>query len=145
MLEYPEFFKVGISNAGVGTIQHMYPDYHWEAFHGEAVYEDESLLKPTPTSRPLNYLNNDVTEQADRLQGRLLIMLGELDENVFPSTTLSLVSRLMELQIRFDMVYVPNKPHNLRNRWTVRRMWDYFVEHLHGQEPPEYLLETSFQ
>jgi dipeptidyl aminopeptidase/acylaminoacyl peptidase len=144
MLEYPEFYKVGISNAGMGNLQTMYPDYHWEAFHGEAYYEDESLLRPTPVSRPVNYMNNDVTEQASRLEGDLLIMLGELDENVFPATTLALVAELVRLDKDFDMVYLPNRPHRFNSPWAVRRMWNHFVEHLHGTEPPDYRMTTSF-
>jgi len=144
MLEYPEFYKVGISNAGMGNLQTMYPDYHWEAFHGEAYYEDESLLRPTPASKPVNYMNNDVTEQASRLEGDLLIMLGELDENVLPATTLALVAELVREDKDFDMVYLPNRPHRFNSPWAVRRMWDHFVEHLHGTEPPDYKMTTSF-
>jgi dipeptidyl-peptidase-4 len=144
MLEYPEFFKVGVSNAGVGSISTMYPDYHWEAYHGAVYFEDESRIRPTPQSKPVNYLNNDVTEQAANLQGDLLIMLGELDENVFPATTLAFVDELIKLDIDFDMVYIPNRPHHFRSPWVIRRNWDYFVENLHGQEPPEYKITTAF-
>lgn len=137
MFEFPEFFKAGVSVAGVGSLHNMYPDYHWEAYHGKVVYEDGSHLRPNPTAKPVNYLNNDGTIQAENLQGKLLIMLGEVDENVFPATTLQVVDRLIELDKDFDMVYFPNKPHAFRSAHSIRRVWDYLVRHLRGAEPPE--------
>jgi dipeptidyl aminopeptidase/acylaminoacyl peptidase len=143
MFEFPEFYKVGISGAGVGSIHNMYPDYHWEAYHGKAVYADDSTRRPTPTDRPVNYVDNDATIQANNLQGKLLIMLGELDENVFPATTLAVVDSLIKLDKDFDMLYVPNRPHNFISRHVTRRCMDYFVRHLHGIEPPAYEIKSQ--
>ena len=64
--------------------------------------------------------------------------MGELDENVLPASTLQVVSKLIELDKDFDMVYVPNRSHRMRDPHLLRRYWDYFVEHLHGQRPPFY-------
>ena len=138
MFEFPDFFKVGISGAGVGSVHSMYPDYHWEAFHGKVVYKDGTNRRPTPSDRPVNYENNDATVQAQNLKGKLLIMLGELDENVPPATTLQVIDALIKMDKDFDMLYVPNRPHNFRSRHTIRRSLDYFVRHLHGTEPPAY-------
>lgn len=138
MFEFPEFFKVGISNVGVGAVHNMYPDYHWEAFHGDAVYADGSQYYSDPTEKPVNYRNNDGIVQAENLEGDLLIMMGELDENVLPATTLQLIDRLIELDKDFDMLYQPSENHSSRKPHVIRRMWNFFVEHLHGQKPPKY-------
>ena len=143
MWEFPDFFKVGISNVGVGSLHNMYPDYHWEAFHGQALYANETRYYDDPTETPVNYRDNDSLIQAENLKGKLLIMLGELDENVLPATTLQLVHRLIELDKDFDMVYAPNRAHGLEGRHFLRRMWNYFVEHLHGQEPPAYRMRKD--
>ena len=143
MWEFPDFFKVGISNVGVGSLHNMYPDYHWEAFHGRALYANETRYYDDPTETPVNYRDNDSLIQAENLKGKLLIMLGELDENVLPATTLQLVHRLIELDKDFDMVYAPNRAHGLEGRHFLRRMWNYFVEHLHGQEPPAYRMRDD--
>ena len=143
MWEFPEVFKVGISNVGVGSLQHMYPDYHWEAFHGRAEYANGTRYYNEPTETPVNYQNNDSLLQAENLEGELLIMLGELDENVLPATTLQLVSKLIELDKDFDMVYVPNRNHYMRDPHLLRRYWDFFVEHLHGQQPPFYRMSRG--
>jgi dipeptidyl aminopeptidase/acylaminoacyl peptidase len=142
MFEFPEFYKVGVSGAGEGALHPQYPDYHQAAFHGKPVYEDGSHLRPDPTARPVNWENADGTLQTDRLQGKLLIQLGELDENVFPATTLQLVDALIKADKDFDMVYYPNRPHGFRSSYSVRRVWDYFVENLMGVEPPEFHIES---
>ena len=143
MWEFPDFFKVGISNVGVGSLHNMYPDYHWEAFHGRVLYTNETRYYDDPTEKPVNYRNNDGLVQAENLQGKLLIMMGELDENVLPATTLQLVHRLIELDKDFDMVYAPNRSHSLEGGHFLRRMWNYFVEHLHGQQPPAYRMRDD--
>lgn len=141
MIEFPEFFKVGFSNVGVGGLHNMYPDYHWEAFHGKANYANETRYYDEPTERPVNYENNDATVQIDRLQGKLFISMGELDENVLPGTTLQVIDRLIELDKDFDMLLIPNANHYFSGGYVLRKMWDHFVEHLHGQTPPVYKMK----
>jgi dipeptidyl aminopeptidase/acylaminoacyl peptidase len=138
MLEFPDFFKVGVSGAGPGSMQNMYLDYHWTAFHGRPKYSDGTELRPNPTEVPENYVNADGRQQVENLKGKLLIMLGEIDENVLPGSTLQLVDALIKADKDFDMLYVPNRPHNFRSAHTIRRIWDYFVRHIHGIEPPKY-------
>ncbi|UCC40406.1 MAG: DPP IV N-terminal domain-containing protein [Candidatus Aminicenantes bacterium] len=138
MLEFPGFFKVGVSGAGPGSMQNMYLDYHWTAFHGRPKYSDGTELRPTPTEVPENYVNADGRQQVENLKGKLLIMMGEIDENVLPGSTLQFVDALIKADKNFDMLYVPNRPHNFRSPHVIRRAWDYFVLHLHGAEPPEY-------
>ena len=142
MFEFPEFFKVGVTGAGMGAAHDMYPDYHWAAYHGRPVYGDGGELRRGPTDKPVNYENADGSVQAANLQGKLLITLGELDENVFPTTTLAIVDALIKLDKDFDMYYYPNKPHGFLSAFSVRKVWDYLVLHLHGQVPPEYHITT---
>ena len=138
MFEFPEFYTVGVSHAGVGAVHDMYPDYHQAAFHGRPVYADGGTLRPTATAKPVNYENADGSVQAANLQGKLLITLGELDENVLPTTTLAIVDTLIKLDKDFDMIYYPNKHHSFKTAFSVRKVWDYLVRHLHGQAPPAY-------
>ena len=107
------------------------------------LYANETRYYDDPTETPVNYRDNDSLIQAENLKGKLLIMLGELDENVLPATTLQLVHRLIELDKDFDMVYAPNRAHGLEGRHFLRRMWNYFVQHLHGQEPPAYRMRDD--
>ncbi len=79
---------------------------------------------------------------AANLQGKLLLIHGELDDNVLPMHTLRLVDALIAADEDVDMLIVPGAEHALvgRMHYVFRRTWDYFVRHLHGTEPPAHRL-----
>jgi dipeptidyl aminopeptidase/acylaminoacyl peptidase len=138
MLEFPDFYKVGIAGSPPGSMQNMYLDYHWTAFQGRPVYSDASELRSTPRSVPKNWNSIDGRQQASRLKGHLLIMMGELDENVLPGSTLQFIDALMKANKDFDLIYLPNQAHSTGyNSYTTRHVWDYFVRHLMNALPPE--------
>ncbi|MBI3264826.1 MAG: DPP IV N-terminal domain-containing protein [Acidobacteria bacterium] len=132
MFRYPDFFKVGISEAGN---------------HDNRVYEDDwaekwqGLLvkKPDGTTNYDNQANQSI---AKNLKGKLLLAHGTLDTNVPPNNTLLVVNELIKANKDFDLLMLPNRGHGFGNEpYMVRRRWDYFVRHLMGAEPPrEYEL-----
>lgn len=138
MLEYPAVFKVGIAASPPAALQTMYPDFHWQAYQGEPVYADGGPLRTDPAAVPVNYEAVNANAQAARLEGRLLIIFGEQDENVPPSSPLQFIAALIEADRPFDMLMLPNATHGgiWRTRHVVRRQLDYFVRHLLGAEPP---------
>lgn len=141
MLEFPEFFKVGISGAGPALMHGLYQDYHWKAFHGKPSYADGSEWKTSPTETPDNWDNLDARKQADRLQGKLMILIGELDENVFIGSINVFIDALIKANKDFDLIYFPNTNHYFTlHPYVIRRHWDYFIRHLLHAEPPEYRL-----
>jgi dipeptidyl aminopeptidase/acylaminoacyl peptidase len=138
MLEFPDFYKVGIAGSPPGSMQNQYVDYHWTSFQGRPVYSNGSELRPTPSEVPKNWNSVDGRQQASHLKGHLLIMMGELDENVLPGSTLQFVDALMKANKDFDLVYMPNEAHSTGyNSYTTRRIWDYFVRYLMNATPPE--------
>ncbi|MGI6628582.1 MAG: DPP IV N-terminal domain-containing protein [Bacillota bacterium] len=122
LLEFPEFFKVGVSCAG----NHDQAKYHahWaERWIGK--YSDE------------RYKGQANHSLADRLQGHLLLIHGDMDDNVHPSGSMKLIEALIEANRDFDFLLFPNSAHGvIRFPYVVRRKWDYFVRHLMGLEPP---------
>lgn len=79
--------------------------------------------------------NSNVT-LANRLQGNLLLIVGELDENVDPASTMHLVNALIKADKDFDMLVIPGAGHGAgEGRYGSRRRADYFVRHLLGVEP----------
>ncbi len=72
MLEFPEFFKVGISSAAMVDTQGMYADYHWSAFQGRPRYSDGGEWCPAPADIPDNWRSLNASGMAERLTGRLL-------------------------------------------------------------------------
>ena len=75
---------------------------------------------------------------AHRLEGKLCLIHGEMDDNAVPHGTMRLVDALIAANKDFDLLIIPNAIHQgaLRNGYWVRRSWDYLVRHLMGETPP---------
>jgi len=124
MVMFPDFYKVGVSGAG-NHDQRGYVALWGEKYQG--MVEGD------------NYLNQATALLAKNLQGKLLISCGEMDDNVHPALTIQLIEAFIKENKDFDMLYFPNTNHSygpVRNYWT-RKTWDYFVEHLLGEEAPQ--------
>jgi len=141
MLEFPEFYRVGVAESPPGSMHNQYVDYHWTAQQGRPVYSNGTELRPgsAPAEVPGNWTVADGRQQADRLKGHLLIIMSELDENVLPGSPLQLIDAFMKANKNFDLIYLPDTPHGSGRYtgYTMRRRWDYFVQHLMGKAPPE--------
>ncbi len=133
MLRHPGFYKVAVSSAGPYDYRYLYPAFvKWT---GWPEYEDGGRIAPDDTTRPLNLTPHAAL--ADRLEGKLLIVYAEHDENTLPASTLSFVDALIQADRDFDLLVLPNRDHFYTHEpYFVRRRWDYFVEHLLGAEPP---------
>ncbi|HEY7789100.1 MAG TPA: DPP IV N-terminal domain-containing protein [Vicinamibacterales bacterium] len=133
MFSYPDFFKVGISEAGN---------------HDNRDYEDDwaekwqGLLVTNPDGTT-NYDNQANQLKAKNLKGKLLLAHGTMDTNVPPYNTLLVVDALIKANKDFDLLFLPNRNHGFGNEpYMVRRRWDYFVRYLMGATPPhEYELK----
>jgi len=134
MFRYPDFFKVGISEAGN---------------HDNRVYEDDWAEKwqgllEKKSDGATNYDNQANQLIAKNLKGKLLLAHGTMDANVPPNNTLLVVNELIRANKDFDLLMLPNRGHGFGNEaYMVRRRWDYFVKHLLGVEPPrEYQMRS---
>lgn len=138
MIEYPKVFTVGLSYVPFAVPHLMYADYHWEAYHGEPQYGDANR-SPAPNTLPDNWDALNAVEQADRIAGRLLIAVGELDENCPPGNVMPFVRAAIELDKNVDLLFVPGASHQslLRSRYVNRRHFDFLTQHLLGETPPE--------
>ncbi|MDP2053262.1 MAG: DPP IV N-terminal domain-containing protein, partial [Acidobacteriota bacterium] len=127
MFSYPDFFKVGVSQAGN---------------HDNRVYEDDwaekwqGLLEKNADGTT-NYDNQANQLIAHQLKGKLLLAHGSMDANVPFYSTLLVADALIKANKDFDLIIFPNRGHGFGNEpYMVRRRWDYFVKHLMGVEPP---------
>ncbi|HEY1952267.1 MAG TPA: DPP IV N-terminal domain-containing protein [Gemmatimonadaceae bacterium] len=135
MFRYPDFFKVGISEAG-NHDQREYEDDWGERYQG--------LLVRTPDGSD-NYEPEANQIYARNLKGKLLLAHGTTDDNVPPYNTLLVVNELIKANKDFDLLLLPNRTHGFGNEpYMVRRRWDYFVKNLLGAEPPhEYQIGAA--
>ncbi len=121
ILTHPEFYDVAVSSAG--NHDHRMDKAVWvEQWMGSEAGD--------------HYAEQSNVTQAHRLEGKLLLIHGELDDNVHPASTLQLVDALIKANKDFDLLIVPNRYHGLNNPYVNRRRWDFFVRHLLGVEPP---------
>ncbi|HEX6938088.1 MAG TPA: prolyl oligopeptidase family serine peptidase [Longimicrobiales bacterium] len=74
---------------------------------------------------------------AHRLTGKLMLIVGEFDTNVDPSSTMQVVNALIAAGKRFDLVVQPGGGHGLYGQYYTNLRYDFFVEHLLGVEPPD--------
>ena len=74
--------------------------------------------------------------QAHRLSGRLLLIVGELDRNVDPASTMQVVDALVRADKDFDLLVIPGAGHGAAETpYGRRRRADFLVRHLLGVEP----------
>ena len=127
MFRYPDFFKVGISEAG-NHDQREYEDDWGERYQGLLTRTSDGSDSYAPEANQL---------LAKNLKGKLLLAHGTMDDNVPPYNTLLVVNELIKANKDFDLILLPNRAHGFGNEpYMVRRRWDYFVKNLLGAEPP---------
>jgi len=136
ILSHPEFYKVAVASAGSHNYQGFYQGQ--ETYFGVPDYGDGSALRPSPIAIPEAYRALDNASLASGLRGKLMLVYGDMDENALPAVTLQLVDALEKANKSFDLLYLPNRTHAYfrGDLYYVRRMWDYFVEHLAAATPP---------
>ena len=89
------------------------------------------------------YSRSSNVDNAARLQGRLLLVVGELDTNVDPSSTMQVVSALLKADKVFDLLVVPGENHGAARsgdytRYGQRKQFDFFVQHLLQIASPDW-------
>lgn len=131
ILRYPEFFKVAVSGAG-NHDNRSYNIYWAEKYQG--------LMKKDTVRKTDNFELSANKTMAKNLRGHLLLMHGDMDDNVHPAMTIQVVDELIKANRSFDFIWAPNRNHGLNEPYFIRRRWDYFVEHLLGATPPENYL-----
>lgn len=139
LLRYPAFYKVGVASAGSHNFQGMYGG----AVHGmDRLFGGVLPHSVMAEDVPPPFAGLDNAALAANLRGHLLLVYGELDENAPPALTLQLAAALNTAQRDYDLLYLARQDHELfRNDATyTHRMWDYFVRHLAGQQPPDAVL-----
>jgi dipeptidyl-peptidase 4 len=126
MLVYPDFFKVAVSSSG-NHENNIYNDTWSEKHHGikETVDKDGKVK--------FEYSIDKNSEVAKNLKGKLLLVHGDIDNNVHMSNTLRMVDALIKANKRFDMIIIPGSRHGLTGEWWNWTRAEYFCKHLLGE------------
>lgn len=128
ILQYPDFFKVAVSCAG-NHDNRIYNRWWSETHHGVK----EKVSAKGDTTFVYSIATNP--EIASRLKGHLMLIHGDIDNNVHPGNTLRVVDALIRAGKRFDMLVLPQQRHGFgdMNEYFYWRLVDYFSEHLKGK------------
>lgn len=123
LLFHPNFYKVGISACGChdNRMDKIWWNEQWMGYPIGKEYEECS-----------NVVN------AHKLEGKLMLILGELDNNVDPASTLQVVNELIKHNKEFDFVMLPGERHTMGGKYGERKRRDFLVKHLMGIDPPEW-------
>ena len=123
LLFHPEFYKVAVANSGShdNRMDKIWWNEQWMGWPVGPWYAESSNA-----------------ENAWRLQGKLMLVMGEMDKNVDPATTLQVVDRLIKAGKNFDLLFVPGGGHGAGGRYGERKLMDFFVRNLLDQPTPDW-------
>jgi dipeptidyl aminopeptidase/acylaminoacyl peptidase len=121
MLFHPEFYKAAVSAAGChdNRMDKIWWNEQWMGWP----------LGP-------QYAASSNVEHASNLQGSLMLIVGEMDTNVDPSSTMQVVNALIKANKMFDLLVIPGADHTSGGPYGELKRNDFFVHHLLGVEPP---------
>ena len=116
ILDHGDFYKVCVADSG--CYDNRMDKIWWnEQWMGWPV--DES------------YVRSSCVVDAHKLNGRLLLEVGEMDKNVDPSSTMQVVNALIKADKDFDLVYMPGAGHGVAGTpYGWRRLQEFFEQNL---------------
>ena len=85
-----------------------------------------------------SYVECSNVENAYRLERPLMLVVGELDDNVDPASTMQVVNALQKANKDFELVVIPGAHHTMGETYGDHKRYDFFVRHLMGAEPPKW-------
>ena len=123
VLFHPEFYKAAVSSCGChdNRMDKIWWNEQWMGWP----------LGP-------EYAASSNVDNAYRLQGKLLLVVGEMDTNVDPSSTMQVVNALIKANKTFDLLVLPGQGHGPGGVYGERKRYDFFVHNLLGVEPPDW-------
>jgi len=127
MFVYPDFFKVAVSESG-NHDNNIYNRWWSERHNG--VQEKVSAKGDTT----FVYSIEKNSEIAKNLKGHLLLVTGDIDNNVHPANTIRVINALVKANKRFDFLLLPGQRHGFGDdsEYFFWKMGDYFNEFLLG-------------
>lgn len=123
VLFHPEFYDVAVSSCGChdNRMDKIWWNEQWMGYPIEAHYDSCS-----------NVVN------AHKLEGNLMLILGEIDDNVDPASTTQVVDALVKADKEFEFVLLPGMNHTLGGSYGERKRRDFFIKHLLDGKTPDW-------
>ena len=115
VLFHPEFYKVAVAACGCHDNR-----------MDKASWNEQWMGYPVGP----HYSESSNIDNAHRLQGKLLLIVGEMDTNVPPESTMRFADKLIKANKDFDLLVIPNAGHGMGGPYGQRKMHEFFVRHL---------------
>lgn len=125
VLFHPELYKAAVANCGCHDNR-----------MDKASWNEQWMGYPVGPQ----YAACSNVENAARLRGRLFLVVGELDTNVPPESTMRVADALIKAGKDFELLVCPGEDHGTRgsnSAYVERRLQDFFVRNLLDQNPPD--------
>ena len=85
-----------------------------------------------------SYVECSNVYHAAKLKRPLMLVVGEMDDNVDPASTYQLVNALIKAGKDFELVALPGTSHTMGERYGEHKRFDFFVRHLLHRDPPKW-------
>ena len=123
VLFHPEFYKAAYSACGChdNRMDKIWWNELWMGYPIDSAYIASSNV-----------------ENAHRLQGALMLVVGEVDDNVDPASTMQLVNALIKANKNFELVVIPGAGHTMGELYGDHKRYDFFVRNLMEKNPPKW-------
>ena len=127
VLFHPEFYKCAYSACGChdNRMDKIWWNEQWLGYPIGDQYKEGSNV-----------------ENAHLLTRPLMLMVGELDDNVDPASTMQVVDALIKANKDFELVVMPGVAHSMGEAYGEHKRYDFFVRNLIGVNPPAW---SSFE
>jgi dipeptidyl aminopeptidase/acylaminoacyl peptidase len=123
LLFFPDFYKAAVSAAGChdNRMDKIWWNEQWMGWPIGPEYAESSNV-----------------DNAYRLQGKVLLVVGEMDQNVDPASTFQVVNQLIKHNKDFELLVIPGAGHTNGGPYGDHKRYDFFARHLLGVTPPEW-------
>ena len=129
VLFHPEFYKVAVAACGChdNRMDKIWWNEQWMGW---------------PVGEEYSWSSN--VDNAWRLKGKLMLINGEMDDNVDPASTIQLVNALVKANKEFEYIFIPGARHISNGGiYGARKRRDFFVKNLLGTDPPDWNMEEK--
>ena len=123
VLLYPDFYKAAYSACGChdNRMDKIWWNELWMGYPVDESYKESSNV-----------------ENAHLLKRPLMLVVGEMDDNVDPASTMQVVNALIKANKDFELVVIPGAHHTMGEDFGEHKRYDFFVRHLLNVNPPKW-------
>lgn len=145
---YMDISRVGIFGCSAGgqestTAVLLHPEFYKAAYSACGCHDNRmdkiwwnELWMGYPVDESYKACSN--VENAHLLQRPLMLVVGEMDDNVDPASTMQVVNALIKANKDFELVVIPGAHHTMGEDFGEHKRYDFFVRHLLGVTPPTW-------